>query len=150
VFAAYAPLARWTDDLAQEAVSERTALALIFGRQALLLLALLAVHMLSSYAKVIVVCEERRSAILALLSSSGFCLRNLPAVLGQYVAVGAGGVLLVALFASLDGGLGVVGWKTQLLALALFESFVALRIALRLGLLASQLELQQAYGRPGA
>ena len=150
VFAAYAPLARWTDELAAEAVSERTALALLFARQALLLAALLAVHMVSSYAKVIVVCEERRSAALAVLSSAGFCLRNLPAALGQYVLVGAAGVLLLALFSAVDARVSVVGWRSQLMALAFFELFVLLRITLRLLLLISQLELQQAHGRPPA
>ena len=147
VFAAFAPLARWTDDLAREAVSERTALALVLGRNALLLLALLLVHMVSSYAKVLVVCEERLSAGLALLSSLGFCGRNLAAALGQYLLVGLAGLGLLALFTLADPGLEVSGWRSQLLALALFQAFVALRIALRLGLLAGQVELQQARGR---
>jgi hypothetical protein len=46
-----------------------------------------------------------------------------------------------------DGRLEVVGWKTQLVALFLFEAFVAARVALRLGLLASQVELVAARGR---
>ena len=50
VFAANAPFARWVDGLAREAVSERTAIALALGRHALLLLALVLVHMVSSYA----------------------------------------------------------------------------------------------------
>ena len=147
VFAVYAPLARWTDDLAREAVSERTALALVLGRNVLLLLALLLVHMVSSYAKVIVVCQERLSAALAVVSSAGFCARNLGAACGQYLAVGALGVALLALFGWLDGRLSVTGWKSQLVALVLFEGFVAARIALRLGLLASQAELEQGGGR---
>jgi hypothetical protein len=147
VFALYSPLARWSDALAREAVSERTALALTLGRSLLLLAALAAVHMVSSYAKVIVVCEERLSAALAVVSGAGFCARNLLAAAGQYVAVGALGVTLLALFGWLDARLAVSGWLSQLLALALFESFVAARIALRLGLLAGQLELQQGGGR---
>ena len=147
VFAAFAPLARWTDDLAREAVSERTALALVLGRNALLLLALLLVHMASSYAKVLVVCEERLSAALALLSSLGFCGRNLAAALGQYLVVGLAGLGLLALFGLADPGLEVNGWRSQLVALVLFQAFVALRIALRLALLAGQVELQQARGR---
>jgi len=147
VFAAYAPLARWTDTLAREAVSERSALALVLGRNALLLLALVLVHMVSSYAKVTVVCEERLSALLAFLSSFGFCLRNLGAALGQYVVVGLAGLGLLLLFSWLDPGLAVSGWRSQLVALALFQALVAARIALRLALLAGQVELQQARGR---
>lgn len=147
VFALNAPFARRVDDLAREAVSGRTALALVLGRHALLLLALVFVHMVSSHAKVLVVREERLSAALAFLSSLGFCARNLLAVLGQYVVVGAAGAALLVVFGALDARLAVVGWRSQLVALALFQAFVAARIALRLGLLASQLELQASRSR---
>ena len=147
VFAANLPFARWSDGVAREAVSERTALALTLGRYALLLLALVAVHMVSSFAKVIVVVRERRSAFLAFVSSAGFCARHLAAVVGQYLVVAALGVAALLAFGIVDARLNVVGWKTQLVALALFESFVAVRIALRLGLLAAQLELLRAHGR---
>ena len=147
VFAANAPFARWVDGLAREAVSEKTAIALALGRHALLLLALVLVHMVSSYAKVLVVCEERLSALLAFLSSLGFCARNFLAALGQYVVVLALGVALLFLFGALDARLAVVGWKSQIVALVLSQLFVAARVALRLGLLASQVELQQARGR---
>jgi len=147
VFALYAPFARWVDGLAREAVSERTAIALTLGRHAVLLLALVAVHMVSSHAKVLVVREERLSSMLAFLSSLGFCARNAFAAFGQYLVVGAVGIALVALFGVLDARLEVIGWRSQLLALVLFEAVVALRIALRLALLAGQTELQRARGR---
>jgi hypothetical protein len=147
VFAANAPFARWMDGLAREAVSETTAVALTLGRHVLLLLALVLVHVVSSYAKVLVVCEERLSAALALLSSLGFCARQFLAVLGQYIVVLALGVALLLLFGALDARLVVVGWKSQIVALALFQLFVAARIALRLGLLASQVALLQARKR---
>jgi hypothetical protein len=147
LFAANAPFARWVDGLAREAVSGRTAAALVLGRHGLLLLGLVLLHMVSSYAKVLVVCEERLSAGLAFASSLGFCARNLLAAFGQYVVVLALGVALLFLFGALDARLVVVGWKSQLLALALFELFLAVRVALRLGLLASQVELHAARGR---
>jgi len=142
VFALNELCARWVDAAAREAVSERTAVALVLGRHALLLVALVLVHMVSSHAKVMVVREERLSASLALLSSLGFCARNLLAAAGQYAVVGAAGIALLALFAALEARLAVVGWRSQLLAFALFQLFVAARITLRLGLLASQVELQ--------
>ncbi|HEX9187473.1 MAG TPA: hypothetical protein VGB87_10395 [Vicinamibacteria bacterium] len=147
VFVLGAPFARWVDGLAAEAVSGRTATALVLGRHGLLLLALVLVHLVSSHAKVLVVREERLSAALAFLGSLGFCARNLAAVLGQALAVGAAGAAVVLLFGFLDARLSVVGWRTQLGALLLFEALVAARIALRLGLLASQVELQQERGR---
>jgi hypothetical protein len=143
VFAVNVPFARGVDHLGREAVSERTALALSLGRRAVLLLGLVLVHMVSSHAKVLVVREERLSAVAAVLSSAAFCVRRLLSAFGQYVAVGLAGALLLAAFAFVDARLSASGFRSQLLALALFEAFVASRIALRLGLLASQLELQE-------
>ena len=135
------PFARWADHRARESVSETTALAWAFGRHALLLLALLLVHLLSSYAKVIVVVEERSSALLAWLSSVGFCLRQAPRVLGHYFSLVVVGAAALWLFARLDPLLSTTGYKTQILALLVMQAFVLLRIALRLSLLAGQTAL---------
>ncbi len=143
VFALNVPFARWVDGIGREAVSERTALALGLGRHALLLLALLLVHMVASFARVIVVLQERRSAALALLSSAGFCARNLLGTLGQYAVVLVAAALLLASWAAFDVRFAVTGWKSQLVVLAVFQAFLFARIALRLGLLASQLELHR-------
>jgi hypothetical protein len=146
VFALNVPFARFVDGLAREAVSERTAVALTLGRHAVLLLALVLVHMVASHAKVILVREERLSAALALLSSLGFCARRFFAAIAQYGVVLLLGALVVALFGALDGRLHVIGWRSQVMALVLFEAVVAARVALRLGLLAGQVELQRARG----
>jgi hypothetical protein len=147
LFAANALAGRHVDRLAAEAVSGTTPVVVALGRHALLLLGLLLVHMVSSYAKVLVVCEERRSAGLAVLSSLGFCARNLLPALGQYAVVLAAALALLAGFAALDGSFAVAGWRTQLVAVLLFELFVGARVALRLGLLASQVELYASRGR---
>jgi hypothetical protein len=144
VFALHAPLARFVDRLAREAVDERAALALLLGRQALLLAALLAVHMVVSHARVLVVREERLSALLATLSSLAFCARRAGSCVGQYLLVAGSALVLLFAFTLADRSLVVVGYRTQLVALVLFEALVAARVALRLWLLASQLELQQA------
>jgi hypothetical protein len=144
VFALNVPLARGVDALAREAVSEQTALALTLGRHALLLAALLLVHMVASFARVIVVQEERQSAVLAFASSLGFCARNILAAAGQYAIVLLVSAALIATWAALDSRLVVFGWRSQLLALGLFQGYFVARIALRLGLLASQLELHRA------
>ncbi len=135
------PFARFIDNQAREAVSEATAMALTLGRHALLLLALLAVHMVSTYAKVMVVLEERSSAILAFLSALSFCARNLLPAAGLYGLIALAGVLLVAIWGALDGVLVVTGYKTQLLALLLAQGLVLGRIGLRLTLLGGQMSL---------
>lgn len=144
VFALNAPFARWIDAVAREAVSETTAVALTLGRHAVLLLALVLVHMVASHAKVLVVREERLSSVLACLSSLGFCARNFFPALAQYGVVLVLGALVVAFFGAVDARLHVVGWRSQALALVLFQFVVVARIALRLALLAGQMELQRA------
>jgi hypothetical protein len=141
IFRLNAPFARWADHMARESVSETTALAWAFGRHLLLLLALLLAHVVSSYAKAIVVVEERASALLAWVSAVGFCLRRAPAVLGHYFAVALLTLFALWLWTRLDALFVTTGYKTQLLALLLMQSFVVARIALRLGLLAGQTAL---------
>jgi len=147
VFSLNVRVAAWADDLAREVVSERTALALLLGRPALLLAALLLVHMVASYARVILVVEERKSALLGVVSSLGFCARNFFAAVGQYVVLFVVGLVLLGLWGAIDVRLAVTGWRSQLVALVLMELLIAGRIAMRLGLLASQVELYRARAR---
>ena len=147
LFALNLPLADRVDELAREAVSERSAFLLLLGRHALLFAALLLVHMVASFARVIVVVEERRSALLAVVSSLGFCARHPFAAAGQYAVVVAASVLLVAAWSAFDARFGVTGWKSQLVALGGFQALLLGRIVLRLGLLAGQLELYRARSR---
>jgi squalene synthase HpnC len=147
LFALNVPFAAAVDRVARETVSGRSALLLTLGRYALLLVGLLLLHMVVSHARVLLVREERLSVVLAALSSLGFCVRRLSAASGQYLVIAALGGVLLALFGLLDSWLVVVGYKTQLVALVLFEAFMAARIALRLWLLAAQVELQREPGR---
>ncbi|HET9315119.1 MAG TPA: hypothetical protein VFQ51_05990 [Vicinamibacteria bacterium] len=141
VFALNVPFAAWVDRLAREAVSENTAVALVFGRYALLLLALLTVHLVAGYAKAILVIEERSSALLALVSSLGFCLRRLGRTAGHYAAIAALALLLAAVWAALDAAWPVSGYRTQLLSLVLAQALVGGRIFLRLALMGGQVAL---------
>jgi hypothetical protein len=141
VFLANVPLTRWVEHHAREAVSERTAMAWLLGRHALLLAILLFVHLVSSYAKVITVLEERASAVLAFASAAVFCLRHLLATVGQMAVVGSGALLLLALWQAVDSAWVTTGYKTQVVTLLLAQILMFGRIALRLGLQASQIGL---------
>jgi hypothetical protein len=138
VFLLNRPLASWAEGRARETVSETGALGWLFGRYALLFMALLFVNMVSSFAKVAVVLEERSSALLAFLTSLGFTLRHLASVAGLYLVPGLLSALLLAVWAAVDSRFPPVGYRSQLLTLALFELFVLGRIALRLSLMGSQ------------
>jgi hypothetical protein len=135
------PFARWADRHAREVVSERAAMAWLIGRHLLLFLGIVFVNMVSSYAKLIVVVEERASAVLAMLSSLAFCLGNLLRTLGQYVLILPVGLVAIAIWSFLDGHWQTTGYKTQIVTLLMAEALVATRIALRLVLLASQVAL---------
>jgi hypothetical protein len=141
VFLLNRPFSAWVDERAHEALSERSALAWALGRHLVLLLALLLVHLVGGYAKAVVVLEERRSAALAALSALAFVARNKAAALGHLAAIGVLGLGSLAAFVALDAGLSVSGYRSQLLALALMQGFVLLRIGLRLALAGGQLEL---------
>ncbi|HEX6738633.1 MAG TPA: hypothetical protein VF310_10190 [Vicinamibacteria bacterium] len=149
LFRLNAPLAGWVEGRAREAVSESTAMAWLLGRHALLLLAVLLVHLLSGYAKAIVVLEERASAVLALASAVAFAGRHLLKVLGHYFTVVAAGVLLLAAWGLVDGAWETTGYKTQLLALALFQALVFGRMFLRLALMGGQLALYRRSSGTG-
>jgi hypothetical protein len=135
------PLARFVDRRAFEAETETHAMTLVFGRYALLLLSLLFVHMISCYAKIIVVVEERSSAILALASSLSFCLRHVIRAAGHYLAVAGLGVLLLVVWSGLDGHWNATGYKSQLVTLLLAQGLIVGRIVLRLSLFGGQLAL---------
>lgn len=141
IFGLDVPLAAWVDERARNSVSVPGAVAWQMGRYALLLGALLFVNLVSSYAKIIVVVEQRLSAVLAFLSSLSFCLGNLLRTGGHYLAMTAMGIGLTALWAVTDRQWPVTGYPTLAVALLLAEGLVLVRIALRLALLGGQVAL---------
>jgi len=144
VFAANAPLARWADAQAREAVSERTAHVWLIGRHLALLAVLGFLHLAGTYARVITVVEERRSAALAVLSGFAFAAGNLLATLvvaGALVAL-YGAALALWLF--LDSAWTATGYASQLVLLAGMQLFVLARILLRVSLAGALMDLYRA------
>lgn len=141
VFRLYFPFADWTDRLAREAVSERTAMALTLGRHALLLMAILFLNMVGGYAKAMIVLEERASALLAWISALSFCARRILRTAGHYALLALAALALLVLWRLVDGAWTTTGYKTQAVTLLLMQSFVFARLFLRLALLAGQLEI---------
>ncbi|HEY6554457.1 MAG TPA: hypothetical protein VI669_13955, partial [Vicinamibacteria bacterium] len=148
VFALWAPLSQLAEARAKEAVSETAALAWSFGRYALLLLGLGFVHMVSSFAKVILVIEDRQSAVLAMLSGASLAIRHLGAAATQYLGMALVGGVLLAAWGLFDSAFEPTGLRSQILFFAAAEAFLAARIGLRLWLLASQVALYRgAFAR---
>ena len=144
LFALYFPLASWMDGLSRDAVSERAAMAWSLGRHAALLLAILFLNMVNGYAKVMIVVEERSSALLAWVSAFSFCLRRLLRAGGHYALVAVAAVLLLMVWKLLDGAWTTTGYVTQFFTLLLFQLFLFARLFLRVGLLGGQLALYRA------
>jgi hypothetical protein len=147
-FALYAPLARWADGMAREAVSERAAFAWTLGRHLLLLAALVFLHLAGTYARVITVVEERTSAVLAVLSGLAFALGHLGSTAAAAAALGALYLAAFALFQLFDGAWHAAGYGTQLVLLLAMQAYVLVRILLRVALQASLMDLYR--GRPEA
>jgi hypothetical protein len=141
LFALNAPFSRWVDTMARESVSERTGLLWLFGRYALLLAGVLLIHLVSGYAKAITVLEERSSAVLAWASAVSFCLSRFGRVVSHYGAIVLLGIALFTVWHFLDLRWDVTGYKTQIVALALAQTLVFGRIALRVALASGQLAL---------
>jgi hypothetical protein len=146
LFAVFSPLARWADGRAMEAVSETAAMAWTMGRHAVLLLAILFLSMVSCYAKVIVVLEERASAVLAWVSALGFVARQWRRAYGHFLLMALAGVLLLAVWSALDSAWVPTGYATQLVTLVLMQALVLGRIGLRVATLGGQVSLYRRFG----
>ena len=146
VFQLYAPVARWLEGHARESVSGGTAHAWLLARYAGLVLALLLAHMVASYAKVILILEERSSALLATLSSLSFCVMHPIRTVGHTLLVLVGAVVLFFTWSLIDTSWVTTGYKTQLVAAALGQSLVLGVIGLRLAWLGGQFAIYRDAG----
>ena len=146
VFRVYWPLGRWADAEARAAVSERAAIAWLLGRHLLLLLVLLAVSMVSAYARILIVLEERSSAVLAFVSAAALCLGRFFKTFAHVLVMAALAVALLALWSVLDRHWETTGYKTQIVTFVLLEALVFGRIFLRVALLGGQVALARRLG----
>jgi hypothetical protein len=141
LFALQAPVSRWADAQALESVSERAAMVWMLGRHLALLLALMAVSMVSAYARTLIVLEERSSALLALLSAAALCLAHFARTFGHVLLMAALGLAGLAAWSVLDAHWQTTGYKTQVVTLVLLEALVFLRIFLRVATAGGQVAL---------
>ena len=146
VFQLYAPVARWIEGQARESVSGGTAHVFLLARYGGLLGALMLAHMVASYAKVILVIEERSSALLAYASSLSFCVMHPIRTLGHTLLVLLGAIALFGVWNLLDTSWVTTGYKTQLGAAALGQFLVLGVIGLRLAWLGGQLAIYRDAG----
>ncbi|MEZ5286355.1 MAG: hypothetical protein R2712_16405 [Vicinamibacterales bacterium] len=120
---------RLTNDLAVE----RTAFAIRVALYALFTLLLCAVNLVVDYAKIRAVVEDRRSMVGALIAGARFVARHPGGAAGLYL-------LDAAAYAAVVGAyfLTAPGATAGLLAFAIGQLYIALRVAVRLLFVASQ------------
>ena len=150
LFAVYGPLASWADGQAREAISEATAEAWLLGRHAVLLLALVFLHVVGTYARVITVLEERSSAVLAVLSGLSFALTHLLATVAIAGGMAVLFVVALALWQTFDQAWTAIGYRTQLVTLLAMQAAVLARIFLRIALAGALMDLYRRHTAEGA
>lgn len=150
LFVLYGPLARWADGQARESVSEATAEAWLIGRHAAMLLALVFLHLVGTYARVITVLEERSSAVLAVLSGLSFAFTHPLATAAVAGGMGVLFVLAMALWQLFDQAWMTIGYRTQIITLLAMQALVLTRILLRMALAGALMDLYRGSADEGA
>ena len=102
---------------------------------------LVVVKMVFDYAKISMVLSKRRSAVSAAIRGAGFVARRPVKTGGLVIAFGMFTVMLLALYSRVAPGAGESSPAAILLAIAVSQLFLLLRLALRVGLLSSELVL---------
>ncbi len=134
-------LASWARDVA----SERAVLAAQLGAAMLMALSLVFWHAALLVAKVTLVREDRRSALLGLLRGLLFALRRPVVLLGLYGTFAALGWLFVALYAYATPGAGAATGRQVALAIALAQLCLLLKLATRLAWMGGVVALHEAW-----
>jgi hypothetical protein len=147
VFALHMPLAAWAEERARLAVSESAASTWLIGHHLALAVGLASILTASGYAKVISVVEDRPSAWLAWIGAIGLCARHPLRTTGHSAVLALLGALLLAAWALADGAWDTVGYRSQVVALALGQVLVIGRLALRLAWIAGQVVVYRASTR---
>ncbi len=143
------PLHDFVEQATRDVTVERTIIlwtALVYLLTGLLLAM---VSMAFDYAKIAVVVERRRSAVLALLRGLGFIARHPGPTCGLYLLLSIAAAMVLFSYGAIAPGSGQSNWTTVLVAFVLGQAFVLARILVKLWFLASQTILfQAAQGQP--
>jgi hypothetical protein len=126
--------AGWTDDL----TVERTAFAVRLGLYCVFTALVCAVNLVFDYAKIRAVVEDRRSMIGALVAAARFVVRHPAKTVALYVVNALGFLLVVGFYY-----LAAPGASEGVLAFAVGQVYIVLRVVVRLQFAASQTALFQ-------
>lgn len=143
------PLHDWLEDATRDVTQEKTVILFTLLVYALVAFLLLLVSMALDYAKIALVVERRRSALLACLRGARFVLAHPGSALGLYLLLAAVSLLLVWLYSLVAPGPGQSGATTILLTFLVGQIYLIARLGLKLWFLAGQTALFQSAERRG-
>ncbi len=122
----------WIERRLGEVTVERTMLAAHLAGAALVVLLLAVGNLVFIYAKIALVCEGRRSALVAVLRAVRFVAARPLRAIALYGLLGLLAVALVALYAAVAPGPGQGSWPAVLAAFAVGQLYLVARLTLRL------------------
>ena len=128
----------WIEDATRDVTAERTVLVYNLLGAVLILLLFFLVRLSFDYAKIAVVRENRRSAVLAALRGVGFVLSNPRRTLGTGLVFVVLGLGLTLVYAGIAPGAGQSGWWSLLAAFFVGQALLVLKLGLRVALLGAE------------
>jgi hypothetical protein len=132
------PLFSWAERVTRDATSEKTAMSYTALAYAVFALILVFVGMAMDYAKIAIVTEERRSALLALMRGIGFISFHPLRCWGIYIALLLVGGLWLAAYGVFAPGPNQSTYSGVILAFAAGQAYLVGRLLLKLWFLSSQ------------
>lgn len=135
----FGSIEEWTRDVTQE----RSVLALYLLAAALIVLLLIVLRMISDYAKIAMVMEDRRSALFAAARGASFVVGRPIRALALVAIAGAIGLLMLYAYHLVAPGTSQASWTAVGAAFALGQLFLIARLSLRLTLLGAELDLYE-------
>lgn len=130
----------WTRDV----TSETTVLAANLAAAALILLLLALIKMTVDYARIAMVVEGQRRALRALVRGASVVVRHPLATLGLVAVFAGASMAVIGLYSLVAPGADQSSGLTIVLAIVGSQIYLMVRVAIRLGLMSSELALFEA------
>jgi hypothetical protein len=141
IFRLSAWLFPWIESATRDVTTETAVLGYNLFAGLLIVGLLVVVKMVFDYAKISMVVSKRRSAVSAAIRGVGFVARRPLKTGGLVVSFGMFTVILLVLYSWVAPGAGGSNPAAILLAIAVSQLFLVLRLVVRVGLLGSELAL---------
>ncbi len=135
----FSRIEEWTIDI----TVERTLFFYTLLAAGLTVFLLTFVNMAFDYAKIVTFKEERKSMLLAALRGFGFVFSNPAKTMGLYYGLGALGIVMLALYASMAPGANQSTVSGVAFAFFIGQAFLVVKLMLRLMFYAGQMALYE-------